>query len=131
MAKYLNLKLLRQTLGISQVQLSSEIGLAQGYISELEKGKKTVTDEVVNKVRERYGVEIVEQCIQEAPQFQQYVEGDGTTGTGDVHVNKSCKGESVSMEAFNKMMEEIAEQRKLVSKSQEQIDRLLNMLESK
>lgn len=69
MAKYLNLRLLRRTLGISQVQLSSEIGLAQGYISELEKGKKTVTDEVVNKVRERYGVEIVEQCIQEAPSF--------------------------------------------------------------
>ncbi|MCM1021566.1 MAG: helix-turn-helix domain-containing protein [Muribaculum sp.] len=113
------------------MQLSSEIGLAQGYISELEKGKKSVTDEVVNKVRERYGVEIVEQCIQEAPQFQQYVEGDGTTGTGDVHVDKSCKGESVPMEAFNKMMEEIAEQRKLVSKSQEQIDRLLNMLENK
>lgn len=129
MAKYLNLKLLRQTLGISQVQLSSEIGLAQGYISELEKGKKSVTDEVVNKVRERYGVEIVEQCFQEAPQFQQYVEGDGTTGTGDVTVQKNDN--SVPMEAFNKMMEEIAEQRKLVSKSQEQIDRLLNMLERK
>lgn len=40
-------------------------------------------------------------------------------------------GESVPMEAFNKMMDEIAEQRKLVAKSQEQIDRLLNMLENK
>ena len=38
MAKYLNLKMLRQSLGLSQVQLSTEIGLAQGYISELEKG---------------------------------------------------------------------------------------------
>lgn len=129
MAKYLNLKMLRQTLGLSQVQLSTEIGLAQGYISELEKGKKPTTEEVISKVRERYGIEIVEQCIQEAPQFQQYVEGDGTTGTGDVTVQK-C-GESVPMEAFNKMMDEIAEQRKLVAKSQEQIDRLLNMLENK
>lgn len=129
MAKYLNLKLLRQTLGISQVQLSSEIGLAQGYISELEKGKKQITDEVVSKIRERYGIEIVEQCFQEAPQIQQYVEGDGTTGTGDVTVHK--EGNSIPMEAFNKMLDEIAEQRKLVAKSQEQIDRLLNMLENK
>lgn len=131
MAKYLNLRLLRQTLGLSQVQLSEEIGLAQGYISELEKRKKPTTDEVVSKVRERYGVEIVEQCFQESPQFQQYAEGDGTTGTGDVHVDKSNKGECVPMEAFNKMMDEIAEQRKLVTKSQEQIDRLLTMLEKK
>lgn len=126
MAKYLNIKMLRQNLGLSQVQLSAEIGLAQGYISELEKGKKPTTDEVINKMRERFGVEIVEQCIQEAPQFQQYIEGDGTTGIGDVSVQK-C-GESIPMEAFNKMMDEIAEQRKLVSKSQEQIDSLLKLL---
>lgn len=132
MAKYLNLRMLRQTLGLSQVQLSSEIGLAQGYISELEKGKKQITDEVIGKVRERYGVKIVEQCFQEAPQFQQYVEGDGTTATGDVHVDKStCAGESVPLEAFNKMLDEIAEHRKLVTKSQEQIDLLLTMLEKK
>lgn len=130
MAKYLNLKLLRQTLGLSQVQLSAEIGLAQGYISELEKGKKPTTDEVVSKIRERYGVEIVEQCFQEAPQFQQFVDGDGTTGTGDVHLDKSGK-DCVPLEAFNKMLDEIAEQRKIVSKSQEQIDRLLNLLENK
>lgn len=134
MARYLNLRMLRQTLGLSQVQLSSEIGLAQGYISELEKGKKAVTDEVVKKVREHFGVEIVEQCIQEAPQFQQFVDGDGTTCIGDVHVDKSDKrdkGDCVPMAAFNKMMDEIAEQRKLVTKSQEQIDRLLVMLEKK
>lgn len=130
MAKYLNLKQLRQSLGLSQVQLSNEVGLAQGYISELEKRKKQVTDEVVTKLRSRYGEDIVEQWMQESPAVQQTVEGENNnfSGTGDVTVQN---GDSIPLEAFNKMLAEIAEQRKIVSKSQEQIDRLLNLLESK
>lgn len=130
MAKYLNLKQLRQSLGLSQVQLSNEVGLAQGYISELEKGKKQVTDEVVTKLRSRYGEDVVEQWMQEIPAVQQTVEGENNnfSGTGDVTVQNV---DSIPLEAFNKMLAEIAEQRKIVSKSQEQIDRLLNLLESK
>lgn len=130
MAKYLNLRLLRQSLGLSQVQLSSEIGLAQGYISELEKGKKQITDEVISKLINRYGEEVVEQWMQDTPVVQQTVEGEinNFSGTGDVTVQN---GNSIPMEAFNKMLAEIAEQRKIVSKSQEQIDRLLNLLEKK
>lgn len=130
MAKYLNLRLLRQSLGLSQVQLSSEIGLAQGYISELEKGKKQITDEVISKLINRYGEEVVEQWMQETPVVLQTVEGEinNFSGTGDVTVQS---GGSIPVEAFNKMMAEIAEQRKIVSKSQEQIDRLLNLLEKK
>lgn len=130
MAKYLNLRLLRQSLGLSQVQLSSEIGLAQGYISELEKGKKQITDEVISKLINRYGEEVVEQWMQDTPVVQQTVEGEinNFSGTGDVTVQS---GDSIPVEAFNKMMAEIAEQRKIVSKSQEQIDRLLNLLEKK
>lgn len=130
MAKYLNLRLLRQSLGLSQVQLSTEIGLAQGYISELEKGKKQITDEVISKLINRYGEEVVEQWMQETPVVQQTVEGEinNFSGTGDVTVQS---GDSIPVAAFNKMMAEIAEQRKIVSKSQEQIDRLLNLLEKK
>lgn len=130
MAKYLNLRLLRQSLGLSQVQLSTEIGLAQGYISELEKGKKQITDEVISKLINRYGEEVVEQWMQEMPVVQQTVEGEinNFSGTGDVTVQS---GDSIPVAAFNKMMAEIAEQRKIVSKSQEQIDRLLNLLEKK
>ena len=130
MAKYLNLRLLRQSLGLSQVQLSTEIGLAQGYISELEKGKKQITDEVISKLISRYGEEVVEQWMQETPVVQQTVEGEinNFSGTGDVTVQS---GDSIPVAAFNKMMAEIAEQRKIVSKSQEQIDRLLNLLEKK
>lgn len=130
MAKYLNLKQLRQSLGLSQVQLSNEVGLAQGYISELEKRKKQVTDEVVTKLRSRYGEDIIEQWMQEIPAVQQTVEGENNnfSGTGDVTVQNV---DSIPLEAFNKMLAEIAEQRKIVSKSQEQIDRLLNLLESK
>lgn len=130
MAKYLNLRLLRQSLGLSQVQLSSEIGLAQGYISELEKGKKQITDEVISKLINRYGEEVVEQWMQDMPVVQQTVEEEinNFSGTGDVTVQS---GDSIPVEAFNKMMAEIAEQRKIVSKSQEQIDRLLNLLEKK
>lgn len=130
MAKYLNLRMLRQSLGLSQVQLSSEIGLAQGYISELEKGKKQMTDEVFSKLTKRFGEDVVEQCTQETPVIQQTVEGEinNFTGTGEVNVQSSG---SIPIEAFNKMMAEIAEQRKVVTKSQEQIDRLLNLLERK
>lgn len=130
MGKYLNLRLLRQSLGLSQVQLSSEISLAQGYISELEKGKKQITDEVIGKLIKRYGEEVVEQWMQDMPVVQQTVEGEinNFSGTGNVTVQG---GDSIPVEAFNKMMAEIAEQRKIVSKSQEQIDRLLNLLENK
>ncbi len=130
MAKYLNLRLFRQSLGLSQVQFSSEIGLAQGYISELEKGKKQITDEVISKLRNRYGEEIVNQWMQDTPIVQQTVEGEinNFSGTGDVTVHST---NSIPVEAFNKMLAEIAEQRKIVSKSQEQIDRLLNLLEQK
>ena len=130
MAKYLNLKMLRQSLRLSQVQLSTEIGLAQGYISELEKGKKQITDEVVTKLYDRFGKDIVEEWMQDSPVVQQTVEGEinNFSGTGDVTVQN---GDSIPMEAFNKMLAEIAEQRKIVSKSQEQIDRLLNLLEKK
>lgn len=130
MAKYLNLRLLRQSLGISQVQLSSEIGLAQGYISELEKGKKQITDEVIAKLCDRYGEQVVEKWMQDAPVVQQSVEGEvnNFSGTGDVTV-QNCN--SIPLESFNKMMEELAEHRKIVAKSQEQIDRLLKLLEKK
>ncbi|MBP3511135.1 MAG: helix-turn-helix transcriptional regulator [Prevotella sp.] len=130
MAKYLNLRLLRQSLGLNQVQLSSEIGLAQGYISELEKGKKQITDEVITKLTNRFGEEVVEQSMQDTPLVQQTVEGEvnNFSGIGDVTVQSA---DSIPVAAFNKMMAEIAEQRKIVSKSQEQIDRLLNLLEKK
>lgn len=130
MTKYLNLKMLRQSLGLSQVQLSTEIGLAQGYISELEKGKKQITDEVVTKLYDRFGKDVVEEWMQDDPVVQQTVEGEinNFSGTGDVTV-QNCN--SIPMDAFNKMLAEIAEQRKIVSKSQEQIDRLLKLLEKK
>lgn len=65
MPKYLNLRLLRQTLGLSQVQLSTEIGVAQGYISELEKGKKQITEEVISQLSSRCGEDVVEPWMQE------------------------------------------------------------------
>lgn len=122
--------MLRQSLGLSQMRLSAEIGLAQGYISELEKGKKPMSEEFIGKLRERYGEEIIEQWMQDTPIVQQTVEGEinNFSGTGDVTIQDA---DSVPMSAFNKVMEELAEQRKLVSKSQEQIDRLLGLLEKK
>lgn len=130
MEKYLNLRMLRQSLGLSQVQLSAEIGLAQGYISELEKGKKQITDEVISKLYDRYGHDIVDGWMQERPVVQQTVEGEinNFSGTGDLSVHSS---NSIPLEAFNKMLAELAEQRKIVTKSQEQIDRLLGLLEKK
>lgn len=68
--------------------------------------------------------------MQEPPVVQQTVEREinNFSGTGDVSVQS---GNSIPMEAFNKMLDELAEQRKIVTKSQEQIDRLLGLLEKK
>ena len=84
----------------------------------------------MSKLCDRYGTDIVEQWMQETPIVQQTVEGEinNVSGTGDVTIQN---GDSIPMEAFNKMLAEIAEQRKIVSKSQEQIDRLLKLLEMK
>lgn len=130
MAKYLNLNQLRSAHGLKQTDLSAMINTTQGYISELEKGKKPITEEIMSKLRSSFGDEELEKYMEEAPTVQQTVEGEvnNFSGTGNVTVQE---GSSIPLEAFNKILAEIAEQRKLVSKSQEQIDRLLSLLEDK
>ena len=126
MAKYLNLKVFHQYLGLSQVQLSGEIGLTQGYISELKKGKKQITKDVLSKLYDRYGIDVVDEWMQESPVVQQPIDGEANNDSGidDVTV---CSEGSIPMEAFNRMLAEIAEQRKIVAKSQEQLTGLQSL----
>lgn len=50
------LRIVRVFEGMTQVQASGKLGISQSYISEIERGDKTPTLEVINKYAEVFGI---------------------------------------------------------------------------
>lgn len=111
---------------ISQRAFESRCGLSNGYLRQL---------------RHSPSVDKIEMIISAFPELSKdwlmYGEGDmlnsnvRQTSSGENSPNIAGNGNSVNSCAhtIDKALEEIAEQRKLVTKSQEQIDRLLAIIE--
>lgn len=115
-------------LGIGQGKFEKECELANGYVNNI---RKSITPEKLQQITLRY------------PQLNGgwLMTGEGemlknTSITQTSHGNNSPniannKGNvNVSYNALGKALDEIKEQRKLVIKSQEQIDRLLSVIEN-
>ncbi len=51
-----NLRRLRKEQGLSQEQLAHDVGLAPSYLGQLERGQRSATLGVVQRVSERLGV---------------------------------------------------------------------------
>lgn len=113
----------------TQKQICDALGYSSAtYLSDLLSGKYPVTEEFSDKLKERFGVN---------PNFLLLDEGgiwiDGTgniTQIGDNNTQVTGNDNTITVPTtLDKALEEISEQRKLVAKSQEQIDRLLSIIE--
>lgn len=55
----LDLSELRKSLGLKQKDFANNIGIAQSYLSELERGVKPMTEDVYRSIEERYGTDLL------------------------------------------------------------------------
>ena len=55
----LNIAKLRKSLKMNQETFRKEVGISQSYLSELETGKKSLTEELYNSIVERFGQNII------------------------------------------------------------------------
>ena len=55
----LNIAKLRKSLRMNQETFRKEVGISQSYLSELETGKKSLTEELYNSIVERFGQNII------------------------------------------------------------------------
>lgn len=55
----LNIAKLRKSLKMNQETFRKEVGISQSYLSELETGKKSLTEELYNSIVERFGRNII------------------------------------------------------------------------
>lgn len=58
--KNINIVALRKSLGLKQTEFATQLGIAQSYISEIERGVKPITEEVYSKLNIAFGCDKVE-----------------------------------------------------------------------
>lgn len=113
------------TLKIPVSAFEKRCGMSNGYISSMRKG---LGEEKLNNV--------LKQFPELSREWLLYGEGDmlrphvSQSVSGDHNTQVAGNGNSVNTGAtLDRAIEEIAEQRKLVAKTQEQVDRLLGIIE--
>lgn len=57
----LNITSLRKSLGMNQKEFGDKIGIAQSYLSEIERGKKPLLEDLYNNIVRLFGDDIVSQ----------------------------------------------------------------------
>lgn len=57
----LNIKFLRKSLNLKQKDFCEKTGIAQSYLSELERNVKPMTEEVYNKILKAFGEELIKE----------------------------------------------------------------------
>lgn len=123
--------LIFQELADNEKELAERLGYTKSSFSQLVNGKVPLSDKFVGKlcsldeninsvwVMNGEGTMFLKDCLNSKT-------GDGSNIVGD---NNNWSNVNTG-EALSKALEEIGEQRKLTAKAQEQIDRLLLLLES-
>ena len=140
MALKIDLYSLRKSIGLKQTELAKKVGIKQAYLSEIETGKKPITNAIYNTLVEEFGEEICDNFAisQEDSDTEQNFFGDINGGDNnfsgrDMTINPPC---SFGFD-IDKVFQEISAQRKLTEeaqaqtrKAQEQMDRLLTIIEN-
>lgn len=140
MAPKIDLYSLRKSIGLKQTELAKKVGIKQAYLSEIETGKKPITNAIYNTLVEEFGEEICDNFAisQEDSDTEQNFFGDINGGDNnfsgrDMTINPPC---SFGFD-IDKVFQEISAQRKLTEeaqaqtrKAQEQMDRLLTIIEN-
>ena len=107
-----------------QSDLRNILGCTQPTISQIENGRMPMPTNFIRILNEKFGKDIIEKYIE--PNTTMALSDNGSTsiaGNGNHHINANATLEMA--------IKEISEQRKLVAKAQEQIDRLITLLEKK
>lgn len=97
---HLKIRAVRRDLDLSQEYLAKKIGVEQQTISEIELGKKSVTEEILEKIAEVFGVS-KEFII--SREYIQPVQINNTNCTGNVGCN------NVTITNETKIIEEVKE----------------------
>ena len=109
---------------LKQSDLRNILGCTQPTISQIENGRMPMPTNFIRILNEKFGKDIIEKYIE--PNTTMALSDNGSTpiaGNGNHHINANATLEMA--------IKEISEQRKLVAKAQEQIDRLITLLEKK
>lgn len=109
--------------GITQEEIASLLGVSQAYVNALLNGRKAFGKQQAKKWNELFGISVNWLLTGDGDMFQNNItqnnqNGDNIQGTS-VTVNKTEK----------EYLEIIKRQSEQLSKSQEQIDRLLSIIE--
>lgn len=112
-------------LGIGQGRFEKECGLSNGYVNNI---RKSITPEKLQQIALHYPkLNTGWLMTGEGPMLKEAITQQAT---GDNNTQIAGNGNHLDMSPALKLaIEEISEQRKLVAKSQEQIDRLLAIIE--
>ena len=118
------LKDFRTDRNLKQSDLQNIFNCTQSMISRIENGREAMPANFIRLLNESFGNENVSKYIE--PDIPVAISDNSSTsiaGNGNHHINANA--------TLEKAINEIAEQRKLVAKAQEQIDRLITLLEKK
>ncbi len=117
--QYMNYKKLNDN------EVTSQCGLAVGVIGKAKAGRNDIGKKSIDKILATY------------PDLNRswLLTGEGSMLIGDISGDSNAIGHGASVSNSNdskiveKLLDEISEQRKLVSESQRQVDRLLSIVE--
>lgn len=113
-----NLRKFFENKGITQKSIAEELNVAPAYINKLLTGKKAFGKKTAQKFQDLYGLS-----------SSWLLTGEGSMLSESTTAPAASSSTDLSS-ALNKAMDEIAAQRRLTEKSQQQIDRLLSLLEA-
>lgn len=109
--------------GIGQAKFEKRIGAGNGFVNNIVKGIGAEKMNIIQREFPELNTEWLLYGEGEMLKPQQSISGDHNTQVAGHGNNVN------STEALSKALDEIAEHRKLLAKSQEQIDRLLAIIE--
>lgn len=111
--------------GLNDNQVTIQCGLGVGVIGGAKRGKSDLGQKTIEKILKKY---------QDLNRVW-LLTGEGSMLIGDISGDSNAIGHGASVSNSNdskiveKLLDEISEQRKLVSESQRQVDRLLSIVE--
>lgn len=105
--------------GITQQSIANQMNVSKAYVNRLFTGKASFGKEVAEKWSNQFGLS-----------KSWLLTGEGSMLSASESDSVSASSSTDLSSALNKAMDEIAAQRRLTEKSQQQIDRLLSLLEA-
>ena len=121
----LNIKKLRNDLGLSQSEIADILGITQGFVSRIENGRDMFPSEHLPKLKELYGEKVDKYMVVNQKNIigdniagNKNIEGDSIQGT---HITINNSNIDKFIDLFKEKNGQIDKCQNQISKSQEQI----------